>query len=100
MAAWATRFVAIDEGVIERERVRPRCSLAGRRGVKVDVIEGRAGLRDDGFECGQVAKTCGAAAAVDHGSVQGNDLAERQIPHHAKRRYSSRFFSTTRAATA
>jgi hypothetical protein len=32
--------------------------------------------------------------------VEGDDLTKRQIPHQARRRYSSRFFDTTRAATA
>src|SRR5450830_975849 len=93
-------FVPIEKRMIQREREPQGCGVGGQRVMQVGTIEGRFRLRERRFERGQVTQAWGATRAVEEGLVQGDDFADRQIPHQARRRYSSWFLASTRLAAA
>ena len=52
------------------------------------------------FKRAEVAHAWRAARVAEKGLVQGDDFAEREIPHQARRLYSSWFLASTRLAAA
>jgi hypothetical protein len=68
--------------------------------MKIASAERCPGLRHRRFESTQIPDACGATARCKHEAVQFNHLAQGQVAHQARRRYSSWFFLITRSAAA
>ena len=93
-------LVAVDEGMALNQREAQRSRLLDQRGIQVDPAEGGLGLRDCRLEAAQIANPDGAAGCAENEAVEFNHLAQRQMAHQARRRYSSAFFRSTRSAAA
>jgi hypothetical protein len=68
--------------------------------MQVGAAEGGLRLSDGGLQCGQVTNPWGATGSSEDEAVKFNHLPQREIPGHARRRYSSSFFRITRSAAA
>ena len=82
MAAWPIRHL-LDEGWI-----------------RIDTTEGGLGLGDCGFQRTKAPDARRTTSRLEEAAMQLNDLPQRDIPHQARRRYSSWFFCRTRLAAA
>src|SRR3990167_3113786 len=93
-------LVAINERVALHQREAKRRSFLSERGIQVDTAERGFGLSDSGLKRSDIAGARGAAGRFEEAAMQFHDLPEREIPHQARRRYSSSFFRSTRSAAA
>src|SRR5437667_4239638 len=91
-------LVAIDKRVAFDQCKAERRRFLNQRGVQIGGAEGGLGLRDGGLERAQIANPGGAAGCAEDEAVKFNDLPQREIPHQAKRWYSSWFFRRPRSA--
>jgi hypothetical protein len=92
-------LVAIEKR-IQREGTTERGRFGSDSGVQIRAGESNARLSKSGLEGAEIANSSCAAGGAEYRSVKGDKLAEREIPHQTRRRYGSRFFAITRAATA
>lgn len=96
----ADSFVAINERVILDQR-RTQCSrLVSQRWLKVDPVKSGTGLCDGRLKEREIAESRTATSSLKHGPMQGEYLAQCEVPHYASRRYSSWFFDSTRSTAA
>jgi len=91
-------LVAVRERMPLRKGEAQRTGLLNQSGMKVASAERCPGLRDRRFERAQIPNARSTTAGLKHEAVQFNHLAQGQISHQARRRYSSWFFRITRAA--
>src|SRR6266508_593294 len=90
--------VQADERVVLDQRQAERRALLNEGRVQVSTTEGGLGPGDCGLERAEVPDAGGAARGLEQAPMQLNDLPQRDIPHQARRRYSSWFFCSTRLA--
>src|SRR2546422_2224788 len=93
-------LVAIDERVALNQRQAQRRALINEGGIQVNTIERGLGLGDGGLQRTKVPDAGRATSRLEEAPMQLNDLPQRDIPHQARRRYSSWFFCRTRLAAA
>src|SRR2546422_1626604 len=92
----ANALVAIEESVaLEQGKAQRRC-LLHQRGIQVGSTKAGLGLRDGRFECAEVPDPGGVTRRSEQSPMQLDDLRQREIPHQARRRYSSSFRSEER----
>ena len=93
-------LVTVHERMPLRKGEAQRTGLLNQSGMKVASAERCPGLRDRRFERAQIPNARSTTAGRKHEAVQFNHLAQGQITHQARRRYSSWFFRITRSAAA
>jgi len=94
----ADAFVAIHERVVLNQREAQCRGLLDQGGVQSDITERGLGLSDGRVERAKIADASPTTSCVQEAAVQIDHLAERQIPHQARRRYNSSFLRSTRSA--
>src|SRR3990172_2853022 len=93
-------FVPIYERVSHHERESEGCCLLDHARVEVLAAKARPWLRHRGLQCSQVPNAGGAPSPCDDPLLECDHLAKRQVPHQARRRYSSSFFRSTCSAAS
>jgi hypothetical protein len=94
----AHALVAIDERVALNQREAQGYGLLNKRRIEIDAAESGLGLSDGGLKRAKISNARCAAGHLEEAAMQVDDLPHGDIPHHARRRYNSSFFRSTRSA--
>src|SRR5512143_1418095 len=92
-------LVPIAEGVVVDQGEREGRRRVRQLGIQTCPARRLAGQGDCGLQGWESAEAGSAPGGVHEAVVKVKHLTEGEVPHYARRRYSSAFFSRTRRAT-
>jgi hypothetical protein len=91
-------LVAVDERMAQDERETERRRFLNQSRVQVRGTEGSFGLGNGRFQRTKIANSGCTTRRLEESSMQFDDLCQREVPYHARRRYNSSFFFRIRSA--
>jgi hypothetical protein len=94
----ANTLVPIHERMIENKREAEGGSFLLEAGLEILPFKSHPRLSHGGGETSKIPNRLGPFRLLDHLAMESEHLCKRQESHYANRRYSSRFFSSTRFA--